>query len=98
MWSDLETSEPPRGTRAALFRGLRQHNRRHAGQPALDEMLQPRALRDIVHRAAGEMVVARARARRLQPIVAARGPARHDRVGHVGVELEAEGMAVADRL
>ena len=41
----------------------------------------------------GEMLMTLTRARRIHPVVAARGPAMHHRVGHVGMKLEAEGMA-----
>src|SRR5258708_38241229 len=49
-------------------------------------------------RAIGNVMVAPARARREATLVAARSPAMHHRVGHVGMKLEAERMAVAERL
>ena len=65
---------------------------RHSGQPAIDELLQPGALGHVMHRAIGEVVMARARARQFEARMAARGPAMHHRVGDVGVKLQAERM------
>src|SRR5258708_19062860 len=81
------------GTLRALFGGFRHHRQWHAGQPAIEELLQPGALGDVVDRAVGEMLVARAGPRQFEPLIAARGPAMHHRVGHVRMKLEAEGMA-----
>src|SRR4030088_2556745 len=49
-------------------------------------------------RAIGEVMVARPGTRQLKALVAARGPAMHHRVGHVGMKLEAETMARPKRL
>src|ERR1700722_18299050 len=81
------------GTRRKLFRGFRHHRQWHAGQPAIEELLQPGALGDVVDRAAGEMLGARAGSRQGAPLLAARGSAMHHRVGHVGMKLETERMA-----
>ena len=59
-------------------------------------MLQPGALRHIVNRAAGEVLMARLRTRLVE--TAARGPATHHRVGHVGMKLDAESVAILERL
>src|SRR3977135_4622669 len=61
-------------------------------------MLQPGAFGHVVTRAVGAVMMARTRARQLEAGVAARGPAMHHRVGHVGMKLEAEGVAVLKRL
>src|SRR5437667_5189131 len=45
-----------------------------------------------MNRAIGEVMVARPRARQFEARIAARGPAMHHRVGHVGMKLEAEAM------
>src|ERR1700687_2039550 len=82
----------------ASFRGFRHHRHRHARPPAIDEFLQPGALGHVAHRAVGEGVIARPRARQFEPRMAARGPAMHHRVGHVGMKLEAEGMVEPKRL
>ncbi len=69
-----------------------------AADPAFQEHAEPGARRIIVDRAVGEMGVTRARAGQFQPLVAARGPAMHDGVGHVGMKLQREGAPDADRL
>ena len=50
-----------------------------------------------MHRTIGEVPVARARARQFEARMAARGPAMHHRVGHVGMKLEAEAMIQSKR-
>src|SRR4051794_26448614 len=74
--------------RRGLFRGFRHDRARHARKPAVDELLEPGALGDVIHRARFEMPMPRLRARRIHAIVAARGPAMHHRPGHVRVKLE----------
>src|SRR6202022_4893886 len=76
----------------ALFRGFRHDRQRHASQPAFDKLLQPRTLGHVMHRAICEVMMARARAWQFEARMAARGPAMHHRVGHVGMKLEAEAM------
>src|ERR1700692_3505892 len=44
------------------------------------------------------MLVARARARQFEARVPTRRPAMHHRVGHIGMELEAEAMFRSERL
>src|ERR1700722_4642068 len=83
--------------KARLFRGFR-HHRWHAGQPSIEKLLQPGALADIVDRAAGEMLVARASSRQCEPRIAARRPAMQHRVGYVGMKLETKRMARLERL
>ncbi len=51
-----------------------------------------------MYRAIGKMLMPRPRARRIHVVVTARGPAMHHRVGHVGMKLEAEGVAALERL
>ncbi|GCC43755.1 hypothetical protein chiPu_0027705 [Chiloscyllium punctatum] len=51
-----------------------------------------------MHGAPGEVLMDRLRARRIQPRATARGPAMHHRVGHIGMELQAEGVAELERL
>src|SRR5689334_4257197 len=63
--------------RRGLFRGLRQQQLRLARDPAVDELLEPGALGEIIHRTIGEMLVPRPRARRIHVVVTARGPAMH---------------------
>jgi|SRR5271169_5888889 len=46
-----------------------------------------------MHGTVSKVMMPRPRARRRETLVAARGPAMHHRVGHVGVKLEAERMA-----
>src|SRR6266851_3776403 len=81
----------------ALFRGFR-HGGRHARQPAIEKCLQPGPLGHVMDRAIGEVVMARPGARQFEPRMAARGPAMHHRVGHVGMKLEAERLVEAKRL
>ena len=81
-----------------LLRGFGHASKPASGQPAVEELLQPGALGEIMHRAIGEMMMPRRRARHLEAGVAARGPAMHHRVGHVGMKLEAEAMAGPKRL
>src|SRR5262245_21904066 len=80
--------------RGGLFRGLRGEQPGLAREPAIDELLQPGALGNVIHRSIGKMLVTRLCARRIHAVIAARGPAMHHRVGDVGMELEAEGVAV----
>src|SRR3979411_1544569 len=80
----------------ALFRGFR-HGLRHARQPAVEKCLQPGALGHVMDRAIGEVMMARAGARQSETLMAACGPAMHHRVGHVGMKLNAERMAEAER-
>ena len=68
------------------------------GQPAIDKLLQPGALGHVMHRAIGEVMMARPRARQFEAGMAARGPAMHHRVGDIGVKLEAERMVELERL
>src|SRR6202166_565213 len=95
-WAETITFVKLEGTRA-LFRGFRHDRRRHASQPAIDELLQPGALGHVMYRTIGEVVVARARARQFEARMAARGPAMHHRVSHVGMKLEAEAMIQSKR-
>src|SRR6478736_10388811 len=61
--------------------GLRQHP--PARQPAVDEMIEPGPLRNVVDGTVPEMMMPLARARRAEAVIAARGPAMHHRAGHV---------------
>ena len=82
----------------ALFRGFQHRRERHSGHPSLDKLLQPGALDRVMHRAIVKMVVARPRARQFETRMAARGPAMHHRVGHVGMKLKAERVFELKRL
>ena len=62
--------------------------------PARDEILEPRTLRGVVHRATFEVKVTRLRARLIHADASARGPAMHHGVGDIGMKLEAERVAV----
>src|SRR5207244_1604866 len=55
--------------RRGLFRGFRHDRARHAREPAVDELLEPGALGEIVHRAALEVLMARHGAGRSQAVV-----------------------------
>src|SRR5271154_1435260 len=61
-------------------------------------MFQPRSLRRVMDRAIPEMGMTRLRARQIEPLVAARGPAMHHRISHIGVKLKPEGMPRSERL
>src|SRR5713226_6866018 len=50
-----------------------------------------------MHRTIGEVVMASPRARQFEARMAARGPAMHHRVGHVGMKLQAEAMIQSKR-
>src|SRR6267154_1109619 len=73
-----------------LFGRFRHDRPRHAGQPAIDKLLQPRAFDHVMHGAVGKVKVTRTRAWLVHAIMAARGPAMQHRVGYVGMKLEAE--------
>ena len=83
---------------SALLRGFRHHRRRHKGQPAIEETLQPGALGHVIQCAIGEVLMPRASARQFEPLGAARRPAMQHRVGHVGVKLQAEAIDRPERL
>ena len=77
---------------------MSKRQRRRPRQPAVEKCLQPGAFGHVMDRAVGEVMVARAGARQSEAFVAARGPAMHHRVGHVGMKLKAERVAGAERL
>src|SRR5258708_38932953 len=84
-WKGLAECRP----RRALFRGFRHRRERHPGEPVIDELLEPRALGHVMHRAIGEVMVARPCAGQFEAGMAARGPAVGPRVGHTGGGPEA---------
>src|ERR1700681_3846931 len=86
-WAETITFVKLEGTRA-LFRGFRHDRRRHASQPAVDELLQPGALGHVMHRTIGEVVVARARAPQFASRLAARGAPKHHRGSDLREEME----------
>src|SRR4051794_18230761 len=67
-------------------------------EPVIEKSRQPPADAVIVDRAVGEMLMALLGARQLHACGAARGPAAHHRVRHLGVKLNCEGGAHAKRL
>ena len=68
-----------------------------ASQPSMKFFSQARSAKSCTARSS-EVLVTCTGARRIHPVVAARGPAMHHRVGHVRVKLEAEGVAGLKRL
>ena len=64
---------------------------RSRADPALEKHAEPGARGVVVDGAVGEMRGARARARQLQALVAARGPFVHHGVSDVGMELQRVG-------
>src|ERR1700730_8956000 len=81
---------------ASLFCGFRHDRQRHALEPAIDKILQPGALRHVMHRATFEVKVTRLRAGQIH--LSTRGPAMHHRVGHVGMKLKTERVPRPERL
>src|SRR5258708_39325737 len=78
-FADLE-----RRSRPSLFRGLQHRRELRSSQPAIEKSLQPRTLGHVIDGAVGEVVMAGARARRLEAIMAAHGEAGHHRVCYAG--------------
>src|SRR5260370_14605015 len=76
-WKGLAECRPRRG----LFRGFRHRRERHPGEPVIDELLEPRAFGHVMHRAVGEVMVPRPRARQFEAGMAAGGPAMPPRLG-----------------
>src|ERR1700733_56096 len=82
-----------RGHEALLLRRFRYRHVRHPAQPAIEKMLQPGTFGDVVAGAPGKVLVARMGAWHVQTFGAARRPAAHHRVGHVGMKLKAESIS-----
>src|SRR5947209_13014401 len=76
--------------------GLRQHP--PARQPAMNEMIEPGTLCHVIDGAVREVMMPLPGAGRAEAVIAARGPAMHHRVGHVGMKLDAKGIAGPKRL
>src|ERR1700722_12598803 len=75
------------------LRRFRHHHVRRAAQPAIEKMLQPGALGDVVAGAPGKVLIARPGPWHVETLSAARRPAAHHRVGHVGMKLKAKGIS-----
>ena len=67
-------------------------------EPPFQKNAEPGARRIIVDRAIVEMGLPRPRAGQFHAVVAARGPAMHHRMRHVGMKLQRESPPGADRL
>src|SRR5271155_2842420 len=76
-----------------LLRRFRHRQFRHSAQPAIEKVLQPGTLDDIIAGAPGKMLLARVRTWHVEALGAARRPAAHHRVGHVRMKLKAESVA-----
>src|SRR5438477_3527244 len=77
---------------------LRSHTAPVIGKPMREEILEPNSFSVVIHRALLEMLGAGLHAGHLEARLGAGHPAVHHGVGDIGMELDAERIAVAHRL